>query len=116
VSAATLIVAAALGAVALGIHLLDRHIREGGTTRQRKVQGARWASKRDLRPLHVAEAQPGRLTLGRQGKLLVAGEDRASVVIIGPSTVSLKTTGFAIPRSWSGRGRWSRRASRATCS
>lgn len=104
-SAATLIVAAVLGAVALGIHLLDRHIREGGgTAKQRKVQGARWASKRDLRPLHVAGPEPGRLILGRQGKRLVAGEDRASVVIVGPSTVSLKTTGFAIPAllEWEG--------------
>jgi type IV secretion system protein VirD4 len=105
VSAATLIVAVVLGAVALTIHLLDRHIREGGgTAKQRKVQGARWARKRDLRPLHVTGPQPGRLILGRQGKRLVAGEDRASVVIVGPSTVSLKTTGFAIPSllEWEG--------------
>ena len=102
-SAATLFVAAVLGAVALGIHLLDRHIREGGANR-RKVQGARWASKRDLGALHVAGPQPGRLVLGRQGKRLVAGEERASVVIVGPSTVSLKTTGFAIPAllEWQG--------------
>jgi type IV secretion system protein VirD4 len=103
-SAATLFVAAVLGAVALGIHLLDRHIREGGAAKQRKAQGARWASKRDLRPLHVTGPQRGRLTLGRQGKRLVAGEDRASVVVFGPSTISLKTTGFAIPAllEWEG--------------
>jgi type IV secretion system protein VirD4 len=104
VSIETLIVAVALGAVALGIHLLDRHIHEGGAAKQRKVQGARWASKRDLRPLHVSGPQPGRLTLGRHGKRLVAGEGRASVVIVGPSTTSLKTTGFAIPAllEWEG--------------
>jgi type IV secretion system protein VirD4 len=104
-NAATLILAVVLGTFALGIHLLDRHIREGGgAAKQRKVQGARWASKRDLRDLRVAGPQPGRLILGRQGKRLVAGEERASVVIVGPSTVSLKTSGFAIPAllEWEG--------------
>ncbi len=104
-NAATLIVAAVLGAIALAIHLLDRHIREGGgTAKQRKVQGARWASKRDLRSLHVDGPQRGRLILGRHGRHLVAGEDRASAVIVGPSTTSLKTTGFAIPAllEWQG--------------
>jgi type IV secretion system protein VirD4 len=101
-SATTVIVAVALGGIAAGLHLLDRHIREGG--KGRKVQGARWASKRDLRPLHVASPQPGRLILGRQGKRLVAAEERASVVVIGPSTISLKTTGFTIPATleWDG--------------
>jgi type IV secretion system protein VirD4 len=104
VNGPTLIVAATLGAVVLAVHLLDRHIREGGGARQRKVQGARWASKRDLRPLRVAAPQPGRLILGRQGKRLVAAEDRASVVVVGPSTISLKTTGFTIPATleWDG--------------
>lgn len=103
-SVPTLIAAALLGAIALAIHLLDRHIREGGGARQRKVQGARWAGKRDLRPLHVEAPQPGRLILGRQGKRLVAAEDRASVIVVGPSTISLKTTGFAIPAllEWDG--------------
>jgi type IV secretion system protein VirD4 len=104
VSAAALIVSVLLGAIAVGVHLLDRHVREGGTEKQRKVQGARWASKRDLRSLHVAGPEPGRLILGRHGKRLVAAEERASVVIVGPSTISLKTTGFAIPAllEWEG--------------
>jgi type IV secretion system protein VirD4 len=103
-SGAALILAMALGAVVLGIHLLDRHIREGGAAKQRRVQGARWASKRDLRELRVSRPQPGRLTLGRHGRRLLAAEDRASVVVFGPSTVSLKTTGFAIPSvlEWEG--------------
>ncbi|MET0305202.1 MAG: type IV secretory system conjugative DNA transfer family protein [Solirubrobacterales bacterium] len=48
--------------------------------------------------------QPGRLTLGRHGRRLLAAEERASVVVFGPSTVSLKTTGFAIPSvlEWEG--------------
>lgn len=103
-NAPTLIAAALLGAIALAVHLLDRYIREGGGARQRKVQGARWAGKRDLRSLHVEGRQPGRLILGRQGRRLLAAEDRASVLVVGPSTVSLKTTGFAIPAllEWDG--------------
>lgn len=103
-SGAALILAVGLGAVVLSIHLLDRRIREGGNAKQRRVQGARWASKRDLRELRVNGPQPGRLTLGRHGRRLVAAEDRASVVVFGPSTVSLKTTGFAIPSvlEWEG--------------
>jgi type IV secretion system protein VirD4 len=99
-----MVVAAALGVIALGVHLLDRHIREGGAAKQHKVQGARWASKRDLRSLHVKAPQPGRLILGRQGRRLVAAEERASAIVIGPSTISLKTTGFTIPATleWQG--------------
>jgi type IV secretion system protein VirD4 len=103
-NSASLIVAAVLGTVLLGVHLLDRHLRDGGRARQRKVQGARWASKRDLRALHVAGPQPGRLVLGRAGRRLLAAEARASVVVVGPSTISLKTSGFAIPSvlEWEG--------------
>ena len=103
-SGAALILAVALGTVVLCVHLLDRRIREGGGAKQRRVQGARWASKRDLRELRVNGPQPGRLTLGRHGRRLLAAEDRASVVVFGPSTVSLKTTGFAIPSvlEWEG--------------
>jgi len=99
-----MIVALGLGVVVVGVHLLDRYLRDGGGSRQRRVQGARWASKRDLRALHVKGARRGRLILGRQGRRLVAAEDRASVVVVGPSTVSLKTTGFAIPAllEWDG--------------
>jgi type IV secretion system protein VirD4 len=101
---AALVVAVVLGAVLGGIHLIDRHIREGGSARQRKVQGARWAGKRDLRELHVPSAQRGRLILGRHGRRLVAGEARASVIVVGPSTISLKTTAFTIPATleWEG--------------
>ena len=58
--------------------------------------GARWARARDLRALLVSRAQPGRLTLGRLGRRLVATEPRASTIVIGPSQ-SGKTAGLAIP-------------------
>jgi type IV secretion system protein VirD4 len=104
VSGAAIFLAIGLGAVALLVHLLDRHVREGGGATQRRVQGARWANKRDLRALQVAAPQRGRLILGRQGRRLIAAEDRASVVVVGPSTISLKTTGFTIPATleWDG--------------
>ncbi|HEY8083325.1 MAG TPA: type IV secretory system conjugative DNA transfer family protein [Solirubrobacterales bacterium] len=103
-SGAAVVVAIGLGGVALVVHLLDRHVREGGSAKRRRVQGAQWARKRDLRPLRVGAPTPGRLILGRQGRHLLAAEDRASVVVVGPSTISLKTTGFTIPATleWDG--------------
>ena len=61
-----------------------------------KEAGARWARGGDLRPLVVREPQPGRLTLGRLGRRLVATEARASTIVVGPSQ-SGKTAGLAIP-------------------
>jgi type IV secretion system protein VirD4 len=59
-----------------------------------------WARRPDLVRLRVAAPVPGRLTLGRSpgrfGSTLVAGEARASVVVLGPSQ-SGKTSGLAIP-------------------
>lgn len=102
-NAAALAAAAALGLIALVVHLLDRRIRDGAG-RQRKVQGARWASRRDLRALRVQRPQSGRVTLGRHGRRLLAAEEEASVVVFGPSRISRKTTGFAIPAllEWEG--------------
>jgi len=102
-NAAALAAAAALGVIALVIHLLDRRIRDG-TGRQRKVQGARWASKRDLRELRVPRPRPGRVTLGRHGRHLLAAEEEASVIVFGPSRISRKTSGFAIPALLEWRG------------
>src|SRR5680860_1369908 len=62
----------------------------------RGESGARWARASDLRALVVRRAQPGRLTLGRLGRRLVATEPRASTIVIGPSQ-SGKTAGLAIP-------------------
>lgn len=100
-SAGAFALAACLGLIALGVHLLDRHLRNGS---RRKAEGARWARRRDLGELHVAGPQAGRLILGRQGRRLFAADDRASVLVVGPSTISLKTSGFAIPAilEWQG--------------
>jgi type IV secretion system protein VirD4 len=102
VSWSALLIAAFLGAITLGIALLDRQIREGGGVR-RRPQAARWARKRDLRALEVPSAQPGRVTLGRVGRRLIAAEERASVIVVAP-TDSRKTTGLAIPAllEWEG--------------
>ena len=98
-NAATLLLAAVLGAVVLAIHLLDKQINRSGG----KPQGARWASGRDLRELRVPKPAPGRLTLGRHRRHLLAAEERASVIVVAPAQ-SGKTTGLAIPAllEWEG--------------
>lgn len=103
-NAPTVATVAVLGLIALGIHLLDRYLHSGGGSGRAKVDGARWAARRDLRGLRVSAAEPGRLVLGRQGRHLIAAEERASVVVVGPSRTSLKTSGFAIPAllEWQG--------------
>jgi type IV secretion system protein VirD4 len=65
--------------------------------------GSKWASLADLRPLIVKAPMPARLTLGRVRSKLIAGEERQSVIVLGP-TQSMKTTGFAIPSilEWQG--------------
>jgi type IV secretion system protein VirD4 len=103
-SAGAFLVAGALAAVLGVFHLLDGHLRYGGIGRQRRAQGARWAGKRDLRDLRLGEPQRGRLVLGKQGKHLLATVGQASVVVVGPSRISNKTTGFTIPAvlEWDG--------------
>lgn len=65
--------------------------------------GSAWATLRDLRDLVVKQPSPGRLVLGRVGGKLVAGEERQSVIVLGP-TQSMKTSGLAIPAilEWQG--------------
>ena len=63
---------------------------------RRRAPSARWAGRRDLAPLRVPAPQPGRLTLGRSGRTLLAAEERQSVIAFAP-TQSHKTTGLAIP-------------------
>ena len=65
--------------------------------------GADWARRSDLAPLAVRQAEPGRLTLGRSGRLLLAAEPRQSVLVVGP-TQTMKTSGFAVPAllEWEG--------------
>ncbi len=64
---------------------------------------ARWASRSDLAPLRIPRAQPGRLTLGRNGRSLLAAQDRQSVIVFAP-TGTHKTSGLAIPAllEWQG--------------
>ncbi|HZR92275.1 MAG TPA: type IV secretory system conjugative DNA transfer family protein [Gaiellaceae bacterium] len=71
--------------------------------RRSETQNARWARRRDLRPLHRRAGETGRLSLGRIDGRLVAAEPRQSVIVIGPTQTG-KTTGFAIPAilEWQG--------------
>jgi type IV secretion system protein VirD4 len=76
----------------------------GGPARRRDGDtGARWARRRDLRPVAVRAGGAGRLVLGRAGRQLVATEARHSLLVVGP-TQSGKTTGLAIPAilEWEG--------------
>lgn len=102
VSSGAVMVALAMGGVLVLVNLFDGHIRHGGA--QRRVQGARWARRRDLRPLRIRESEPGRLVLGRKGKRLLATEGRASVLVVGPTGIAYKTTGITIPAvlEWEG--------------
>jgi type IV secretion system protein VirD4 len=62
-----------------------------------------WAKPKDLKAILVPHPKPGRLTLGRVGRRLVATEAQHSVIVLGPSGTR-KTTGFAIPAllEWDG--------------
>ncbi|MCW2981856.1 MAG: type secretory system conjugative transfer family protein, partial [Solirubrobacterales bacterium] len=62
-----------------------------------------WARAADLAPLRVRRPQPGRLTLGRHGRHLLAAGERQSVIVVAP-TGGHKTTGLAIPAllEWEG--------------
>lgn len=67
------------------------------------ARDARWATGRDLAQLRVRGATPGRLTLGRVGRSLIAAEERQSVLVVGPTQTG-KTSGLAIPAilEWDG--------------
>lgn len=89
-AAATVLVARAVRRVRLSVRRDDQ-------------RSASWASRRDIRALHVAHPTAGRLTLGRASGRLVAAEARQSAIVLAP-TQSLKTTGLAIPAilEWEG--------------
>jgi type IV secretion system protein VirD4 len=93
------VVVAAAAGLAWAALSLWRRLGSGGDDET----AAAWATRRQLRPLLVNQPTPGRLTLGRHGRKLVAAEPRQSVAVIGP-TQSGKTTGLAIPaiREWAG--------------
>ena len=88
---AALLIVAALGVVRV-LEALGVELRGDG----RRAPSARWARPGDLRPLRVRRPQPGRLTLGRHGRSLLAAGERQSVIVVAP-TQSHKTTGLAIP-------------------
>ncbi|MHB8220381.1 MAG: type IV secretory system conjugative DNA transfer family protein [Acidimicrobiales bacterium] len=109
----------------------DRQIGPGGSRGRRPTArspqlggrrgaGARWATRRDVRPLVVPRPRPeradreptfgtrlvmGRLARpgGRSGRVLLAAEPGQSVAVVGP-TQSGKTTALAIPAilGWAG--------------
>jgi type IV secretion system protein VirD4 len=96
---------ALLGLLALtagAVSLVDQRLRDGG--RQRHYKSARWATKRDLRPLRVKGPEKGRVILGRHGRHLIAAEPQRSVIVFGPTRIARKTTGIAIPalKEWQG--------------
>ncbi|HET7417273.1 MAG TPA: type IV secretory system conjugative DNA transfer family protein [Solirubrobacterales bacterium] len=102
VSFGALAIASAMGLVAGMVLLLDSHVRYGG--RQRRIQGARWARRADLRALRMRGPQAGRLVLGRKGRRLLGTAGRASVLVVGPTGIAHKTTGITIPAvlEWDG--------------
>jgi type IV secretion system protein VirD4 len=65
--------------------------------------GARWATRGDLKSLRVRGQARGRVTIGKAGSVLVATEDRQSLLVVGP-TQSGKTSGLAVPAilEWDG--------------
>jgi type IV secretion system protein VirD4 len=88
-----------VGAIALLLWRVGTRLR-GRDPRQR---AARWARPGELSELRVRRAQTCRITLGRHRGALIAAEERASVIVVGPSQ-SGKTTGLVIPaiREWDG--------------
>jgi type IV secretion system protein VirD4 len=93
-----------LGALAAAVWRAARGL-ELPTLRQSRERppAAAWASARELAPLRVPAAQPGRLTLGRRGRDLLAAEAGQSVIVFGP-TRTHKTSGLVIPAllEWEG--------------
>jgi type IV secretory pathway TraG/TraD family ATPase VirD4 len=89
---------------------LHRGTRAAGWPGSRWVRGrasghetARWASRRDLRPLMIGAPEPGRLVLGVAQGRLVAADAGHSLLVVGP-TQSFKTTGLAVPALLEWRG------------
>jgi type IV secretion system protein VirD4 len=85
-------------AVALGWRTINR-LRDAAPRRR----SAKWATAADLAELRVRRPERGRITLGYHRRVLVAAEERASVMVVGPSQ-SGKTTGLVVPAmsEWDG--------------
>jgi type IV secretion system protein VirD4 len=65
---------------------------------------ARWAGEGELGPLQVPGPQRGRVTLGRYHGRLIAAEQQASTLVMGPTQIAGKTTTMVIPAvlEWQG--------------
>jgi type IV secretion system protein VirD4 len=95
---------AVIGAVTLRAAAHLKRLELPSMTRGRdKPPVAKWAQRRDLAPLIVDGPKPGRITLGRRGRELLAAEEGQSVIVFGP-TQSGKTSGLVIPAilEWEG--------------
>ncbi len=100
-----LLVVAAMAVAAIGAMRAAAHlgVEWPGGGPDRRAPSSSWARAADLAPLRVRRPQPGRLTLGRHGRHLLAAGERQSVIVFAPSD-SYKTTGLAIPAllEWEG--------------
>ena len=69
-----------------------------------KPKAARWAKRGDLKPLRVSGPKRGRVILGRFEGSLIAAEDRASTVVMGPTQLAGKSSRVVIPAilEWDG--------------
>ncbi|MBI2168995.1 MAG: type IV secretory system conjugative DNA transfer family protein [Actinobacteria bacterium] len=95
---------AALPAVGVGLGAV--HLRQRVRARQHPlgvVPRAGLARRADLGALAVDAPEPGRLTLGWNGRRLVAAEGQASLAVVGPTGCG-KTAGLAVPAllEWEG--------------
>jgi type IV secretion system protein VirD4 len=68
-----------------------------------RKRAANWATTSDLADLRVRRPERGRITLGYHRRALIAAEERASVMVVGP-TQSGKTTGLVVAAmsEWNG--------------
>jgi type IV secretion system protein VirD4 len=66
-------------------------------------RAARFAGRGELGELWVRRPEPGRVTLGVHHRKLIAAEERASILLVGPSQAG-KTRGLVVPAllEWAG--------------
>jgi type IV secretion system protein VirD4 len=97
------VAAAVVTAIAATLIAVALRIGRALTSGRRSRTAAAWASARDLRSLRVRDASPGRITLGRYGRHLLAAEPGQSALVVAPTQTG-KTTGLAIPALLEWRG------------
>ncbi len=91
----TLVVLGVLAGALIASSWLSRR----GTHRR----AAHFAARGELGELTVRRSQPGRVTLGVHHRKLIAAEERASILLVGPSQAG-KTRGLVVPAllEWAG--------------